>query len=114
VKAATTLASHHALLAAMAKRMSLGSATRELVRVALVAASCCVLLSLALGRDINWDYYNYHGYAALSVVQDRLGQDFWPAGVQGYLNPLPFLPFAWMQQAAWPSAVVASTKVLPI
>jgi len=108
VKASTPLAPHQALLTATAKRMSAGSPTRELVRVALVAASCCVLLSLALGRDINWDYYNYHGYAALSVLQDRLGQDFWPAGVQGYLNPLPFLPFAWMQQAGWPSAVVAS------
>lgn len=86
--------------------------TAEYLGVALCAAAGCVLLSLALGRDLNWDYLNYHGYAALSLLQDRLTQDFWPAGVPGYLNPLPFLPLALMQAAGWPSAVVASVLAL--
>ena len=42
------------------------------------------------------------------MLQDRVGQDFWAAAVQSYLNPLPFLPFALMQQAGWPSLAIAS------
>ena len=56
----------------------------------LLAGAAC---SLVLGRDLNWDYFNYHGYAALLLRQDRLGQDFFAAGYQGYMNPLAFAPW---------------------
>lgn len=81
---------------------------RELAWVAVLSVAACVALSLLQGRDLNWDYFNYHGYAAQLLRQERLAQDFWAAGVQGYLNPLPLLPFAWMQATGWHSAAIAS------
>lgn len=78
----------------------------------MVAALCCaaaaMALSYAMGRDLNWDYFNYHGYAAFDIFGRRLDQDFFPAGIQGYLNRLPYLPFALMTAAGWHSAAVAA------
>lgn len=74
---------------------------------ALIAVLSAVL-AIALGRDLNWDFFNYHGYASISVLHPRVGQDFFPAGYQGYLNPLPFLPFAWMREAGWHSMAIAA------
>ena len=71
----------------------------------LLAGATC---SLVLGRDLNWDYFNYHGYAALLLRQDRLAQDFFAAGYQGYMNPLAFAPWAWMQQWGWHSAAIGA------
>lgn len=72
------------------------------------SASIFAAVALLLGRDLNWDYFNYHSYAALSALGDRLEKDFFAAGYQGYLNPLPFLPFALMDQAGWASAAMAT------
>lgn len=80
-----------------------------LLLVALAALAACIGVTLLMGRDLNWDYFNYHGYAAWQWRQDRLAQDFFAAGVQGYLNPLPFLPLAAMQAMGWPSAAIACT-----
>ncbi|MFM7531297.1 MAG: hypothetical protein ACKO5J_02165 [Rubrivivax sp.] len=75
----------------------------------VVAAAICLTVSvaLAMGRDLNWDFLNYHAYAAELVRVDRLSQDYFPAGLQGYLNPLPYLPMAVMQALGWPSPVIA-------
>ncbi len=80
----------------------------EFVLAALACMALCVGMNAVMGRDVNWDYANYHGYAAQSALQDRISQDFWAAAVQGYLNPLPFLPFALMQLAGWPSLAIAT------
>lgn len=80
----------------------------EILLVAACAALACAFTAIALGRDLNWDYFNYHGYAALLALGGRTGQDFFPAGYQGYLNPLPFLPFALMQHAGWHSMAIAA------
>ncbi|MDP3614455.1 MAG: hypothetical protein Q8R98_21640, partial [Rubrivivax sp.] len=84
-----------------------GMSIAELLLAMLVCAGAAALTALSLGRDLNWDYFNYHGYAALSALGDRLGQDFMPAGYQGYLNPLPYLPLALMDRAGWSSPVIA-------
>jgi hypothetical protein len=75
-------------------------------------ALVCVAATWLLGRDLNWDYINYHGYAAVSVLEPRVSQDFFAAGYQGYLNPLPFLPFAWMQQWGWHSLAIGAVLAL--
>jgi len=80
----------------------------EVVFVGLLLCVGCVLLCLYLGRDLNWDYLNYHDYAALLSVDDRVGQDFFPAGYQGYLNPIPFLPFQFMLSSGWHSASIGA------
>lgn len=80
----------------------------ELALVAMAALVVTVGVTLITGRDLNWDYLNYHAYAALAVLQDRLTQDYFAAGVQGYLNPLPYLPMALMQAMGWPAALMAS------
>lgn len=51
-------------------------------------------LTLTYGRDVPWDYHNYHAYAVHILTHDRLSQDFFPAGLQGYLNPIGFVPLA--------------------
>ena len=79
----------------------------ELLVAAAIFALAAILASTAQGRDLNWDYFSYHGYAALQNLQDRRS-DFFAAGYQGYLNPLPYAPFALMQAAGWHSLVIAS------
>ncbi|TCO97721.1 uncharacterized protein DUF2029 [Rubrivivax gelatinosus] len=78
---------------------------------ALVVASCavlCVALSFSMGRDLNWDFFNYHGYAAFDVFGARLDRDFFPAGYQAYLYRLAFLPFSLMDGAGWHSLAIGS------
>ena len=64
------------------------------------------LIPLIVGRDANWDFYNYHLYAAHALVNDRLSQDFMAASMQGYLNPFLYLPTYWMIMADWPSVFI--------
>ncbi|MCZ2439832.1 MAG: hypothetical protein LC119_06625 [Burkholderiales bacterium] len=75
--------------------------------VLLVVELAVVVLSWAMGRDLNWDYFNYHAYAAHRALGGGT-QDFFAAGYQGYLNPLPFLPLALMQAAGWHSLAIGS------
>jgi hypothetical protein len=65
-------------------------------------------LTHLLGRDLNWDFFNYHLYAGLSVFNDRLSQDFFPASVQTYLNPLAYAPLYWMVAHGFTSYAVAA------
>lgn len=73
-----------------------------------VALGVTVGAALWMGRDLNWDYLNYHAYAALVSLQDRLSQDYFAAGVQGYLNPLAYLPLGAMQAMGWSSLAITS------
>lgn len=53
----------------------------------------CVSFVLFAGKDLNYDALNYHAYIPFSWLEDRLGQDFYPAGPQSYLNPFGYLFF---------------------
>lgn len=96
------------------------SSTMQRMRVTRVELLCCVvitgsvsvLLALAFGRDLNWDFFNYHLYSGLLLAQGRLTQDFMAAGYQGYMNPLPYLPLYLMTAAKWHSMVIASVIAL--
>jgi len=76
----------------------------------LVFALAASWLALYYGRDIPWDYHNYHAYAAYSLTHDRLTQDFFPAGLVGYTNPIGFLPLALAQY--WQLNSMATAVVL--
>lgn len=59
---------------------------------------CCftvavLLTTYHLGKDMAWDTLDYHFYAGFSALHDRLGQDYFPAGPQTYLNPYVYVPF---------------------
>lgn len=96
------------------------SSTTQRMRVTRVELMCCmviaalasVALALAFGRDLNWDFFNYHLYSGLLLAQGRLTQDFMAAGYQGYMNPLPYLPLYLMTAAKWHSMVIASVIAL--
>ncbi|HAW51441.1 MAG TPA: hypothetical protein DCX54_03790 [Flavobacteriales bacterium] len=51
------------------------------------------LLSLYLGKDINWDLKNYHYYNAYAFLENRLDFDIAPAQLQTFINPIADIPF---------------------
>lgn len=67
-----------------------------------------VATSLWLGRDLNWDFLNYHFYGASLLVDGRLEQDYFAASLQSYLNPLPYVPQYLMIRAGWHSAWISA------
>lgn len=81
---------------------------------AFLAASsfACLVWSWYAGRDLNWDQLNYHFYSAYHFLEDRLERDFMGASIQGYLNPLGYVPFYLMVRANWPSLLIGSILAL--
>ncbi len=77
-----------------------------LLRFAVLAIFCSVVTFL-LGKDSNWDIFNYHLYAPHAFWTQDLQTDFMAAGAQRYLNPIGYLPFYWMIQAGWHSLAIA-------
>jgi hypothetical protein len=59
------------------------------------------------GKDVNWDLLAYHYYAPFELLAGRLGQDFFAASAQSYLNPVGYLPFYLMVSSGWHSVVVS-------
>ncbi len=50
------------------------------------------LLGLALGKDADWDFQNYHYYNPFALLNDRLHQDIAVGHHATYYNPVPDLP----------------------
>ncbi|MCR5261318.1 MAG: hypothetical protein K6C94_05715 [Candidatus Gastranaerophilales bacterium] len=46
------------------------------------------LVSCYVGPSSDWDLVSYHYYNAYAVLNNRIGYDFMPAGIQSYLNPV--------------------------
>ena len=74
------------------------------------------LLALTFGKDVPWDYFNYHAYSVELLSSDRLNQDFFAAGLNGYLNPIGFIPLAvtqhWQMDSMSTAVVLASLHSL--
>lgn len=83
-----------------------GSVFHEQRRWLVLLLLAISLTPLIAGKDANWDFYNYHLYAAHALLHGRLGQDFMAASAQSYLNPVVFLPAYWMIMADWHSVSV--------
>lgn len=66
----------------------------------------CGIASAVLGADRGWDAQNYHVHAPWRLLVDR-PFDRLAAGMQGFHNPLPDIPFAWLlwRLNNWPRLV---------
>ena len=70
-------------------------------------AAICAAWTVYAGKDVNWDQLNYHYYLPFELLAGRLGQDFFAASAQSYLNPIGYLPFYLMASHGWHSVAVA-------
>ena len=72
-----------------------------------VPALICAVWTVYAGKDVNWDLLNYHYYAPFQLLAGRVGQDFFAASAQSYLNPVGYLPFYAMVSSNWHSVVAS-------
>jgi len=70
-------------------------------------AAICAAWTVYAGKDVNWDQLNYHYYLPFELLAGRLGQDFFAASAQSYLNPIGYLPFYLMVTSGWHSVAVS-------
>ncbi len=70
-------------------------------------AVICAAWTVYAGKDVNWDQLNYHYYLPFELLAGRLGQDFFAASAQSYLNPVGYLPFYLMVANGWHSVAVS-------
>jgi hypothetical protein len=68
----------------------------NVLAAALAGVVVTGLVSVILGQDRNWDLMNYHYYAAYAYLNDRLGVDLAPVGLQSYFPPLLDVPYYWL------------------
>jgi hypothetical protein len=69
----------------------------ELWVVTALSAAFGVYRAIHLGQDTNWDWQNYHDYGVLALLHGRGGIDVAPAGIQTFLNPVPYIPFYFLR-----------------
>ena len=72
-----------------------------------VPAAVCAVWTVYAGKDINWDLLNYHYYLPFELAAGRVGQDFFAASAQSYLNPVGYLPFYLMVSSGWHSVLAS-------
>jgi hypothetical protein len=63
----------------------------ELLMVYVAAAVVLARLSVAFGKDTNWDLQNYHAYAPWAVLHGGYSRDVLAGNWQSYLNPSIYL-----------------------
>ncbi|MDX2218017.1 MAG: hypothetical protein SF172_03220 [Burkholderiales bacterium] len=80
--------------------------------MAVVIALAAMLVAWLLGKDRNWDLFNYHVYAPHLLLHGDLRLDFMGGGPQSYLNPLAYLPLHAMVAANWPDIAVGLTLAM--
>src|SRR4051794_38691621 len=86
-------------------RSAFRSRLPDILIVALLTAATLVWAALS-GQDLNWDQLNYHFYLPFNLFDGRLHTDFMAANIQGYLNPIPYVPFYWMVRHDWPPIII--------
>jgi hypothetical protein len=79
----------------------------KLLPLFAIAAVLCAIWSVLAGKDVNWDMLNYHYYVPYEWLHGRLGQDYFAASAQSYLNPVGYLPFYAMVSAGWHSVLAS-------
>lgn len=77
-----------------------------LFALALLLLSCGT--SYFLGKDLNWDFLNYHFYGPYLLLHGRWDLDYFAGSFQGYLNPLANVPHYLMIRAGWNSLVIGT------
>ncbi len=56
-------------------------------------SALCLAWSARVGPQFSWDYLHYHLYIAQAWWENHLPNELFAASGQGFLNPLPHLPF---------------------
>ena len=59
------------------------------------------------GKDLNFDFINYHLYGPHLLLEGRFDRDYFGGGLAGYLNPLVHVPLYLMVRADWHSLAIA-------
>jgi len=59
------------------------------------------------GKDLNFDFINYHLYGPHLLLEGRFDRDYFGGGLAGYLNPLVHVPLYLMVRAGWHSLAIA-------
>jgi len=59
------------------------------------------------GKDLNFDFINYHLYGPHLLLEGRFDRDYFGGGLAGYLNPLVHIPLYLMVRAGWHSLAIA-------
>jgi len=70
---------------------------REWLFLGLVIAGWALFV-VALGKDMSWDFRNYHWYGPYAFLNGRMGFDLAVAHQATYYNPLLDVPFYWLAQ----------------
>ena len=88
--------------------MSAYTSKKEHGTILVLSIVACLAWSWFASKDLNFDQLSYHVYAAHSFWNDRIGQDFFAASIQSYLNPLSYIPFYLMVVNQWPDLLISS------
>jgi hypothetical protein len=87
----------------------------ELLVVTVLSVAFGAYRAIHLGQDTNWDWQNYHDYDVFALLHGRGGIDVAPAGIQTFLNPVPYIPFYFLRHFLPPifgGAVVGAIQAL--
>ena len=72
-----------------------GLAPREWLFLGLVIFGWAIFV-ISLGKDMSWDFRNYHWYAPFAFLNGRMGFDVAVSHQATYYNPLLDIPFYWL------------------
>ncbi|MBS0452984.1 MAG: hypothetical protein JSS14_16940 [Proteobacteria bacterium] len=64
------------------------------------------------GKDLNWDFLNYHLYGPYSLLEHRLGSDYFAGSFQAYLNPMGYIPLYLMVVGDWHPLLIGAALAL--
>lgn len=94
-------------------------APREWLFLGLVVFGWAIFV-ISLGKDVSWDFRNYHWYAPYALLNGRMGFDVAVAHQATYYNPLLDIPF-YLLATHFPSwlalgtlGAVQGTNIVPL
>lgn len=96
----------------MMKIKEINSRAVEVSLVFIVSVFLGLVWNYLAGKNLDWDSLNYHFYGAHALFEQRMGQDFFAAGGQGYLNPIAHIPFYLMVKSGIHSLLVGSVLAI--
>jgi len=88
---------------------------KELLIVTVLSLAFGAYYAVHVGQDTNWDWANYHDYDVLALLNMRGAIDVAPAGIQTFLNPIPYVPFYLLRHTLPPmlgGAIVGTIQAL--
>jgi hypothetical protein len=71
-----------------------------------------IAAAIYFGLDANWDLRNYHYYVPYAFLNDRFGFDIAVSQLPTFYNPILYVPFYWLIEAAKPMATAATLAAI--